>query len=108
MVSGTEAVATGFLGAGAIGAVIGYAVKKIAKIVAVLAGLELAFLAYLEQIGIITVDWSAFASTLGSGTLGLVVDGASASGSSPLLGLLGTLPVGTGFAGGLYLGLRKG
>ncbi|RXK47827.1 FUN14 domain-containing protein [Halorientalis pallida] len=108
MVTGTEAVATGFLGAGAIGGVIGYAVKKLAKVVAVLAGLELGFLAYLEQIGIITVDWSAFASTLGSGTLGLVVDGASLSGSSPLLGLLGTLPVGTGFAGGLYLGLKKG
>jgi uncharacterized membrane protein (Fun14 family) len=53
----------GSLGGGFVaGALAGYAVKKVMKIAAVIVGLFIAALAYLEYQRIITVDWEVLQS----------------------------------------------
>jgi uncharacterized membrane protein (Fun14 family) len=42
------------------GALLGYAIKKIVKFIAVIAGLFIAALAYLEYQHILTIDWARF------------------------------------------------
>ncbi|MFC6988442.1 FUN14 domain-containing protein [Haloplanus sp. GCM10025708] len=92
-------------GSGAvIGGVIGFAAKKVAKIIALLVGLELALFKFLESRGILTVDWGRL-------TAGFVESGQSAAGGAPpdwAMTVLSTLSISTGFAGGFFLGFRKG
>lgn len=91
------------LGSGAaIGGIIGFATKKIAKIVAVLAGLQLALFKFLEARGILNVDWSQISDGL--------TQASQMADSQPawLTTLLSTLPIGAGFTGGFFLGFRKG
>lgn len=45
-----------------LGAIAGYAAKKVAKLVAILIGLELSLFAALEHKGVITVDWDMLAN----------------------------------------------
>jgi uncharacterized membrane protein (Fun14 family) len=90
-------------GGALVGGVIGYAAKKIVKLVAAIIGVQLGLLAYLEHQGIITVDWGqlrAAASFTASATDGgippVVVDA------------LSVLPAGGGFAVGALAGFKKG
>jgi uncharacterized membrane protein (Fun14 family) len=93
------------LGSGAlIGAVVGFAFKKVAKLVAVLIGLELALFKFLESRGILTVDWDA----LSAGLLGSAEGAAATTPPGWVMSLLGTLSVSAGFTGGFLLGFRKG
>jgi uncharacterized membrane protein (Fun14 family) len=48
-----------FFGAGGIGFVFGYAVKKVAKILAVIVGLFFIGLAYMDYNGWVKVNWQA-------------------------------------------------
>jgi uncharacterized membrane protein (Fun14 family) len=93
-------------GSAVIGGVIGFAAKKVAKLIAVIIGLELALFKFLETRGILEVNWSAI-----SGTAGNATDAATgAAGSQPpswVMSLLSTLPVGAGFTGGFLLGFKK-
>ncbi|GGM54428.1 putative membrane protein (Fun14 family) [Halarchaeum rubridurum] len=93
------------LGSGAvIGALTGFAAKKIAKLVAVLVGVELALFAFLESRGILVVKWDRL-------TAGLVSAGQDAASSTPpswAMSILSTLSVSAGFTGGFLLGFRKG
>ena len=93
------------LGSGAvIGAIIGFAAKKIAKLIAVIIGIQLALFKFLESRGILSVDWSRM-------TNGLVQAGESAQSSTPpswVASILSTLSISAGFAGGFFLGFRKG
>ena len=96
------------LGGGAvIGGVIGFAAKKVAKIIAVLVGLELALFKFLETRGVLSVDWNAI-----SGTAANVSKAASeTAGTQPpswVTSIVSTLPVSAGFTGGFLLGFRKG
>jgi uncharacterized membrane protein (Fun14 family) len=92
-------------GSGAvIGGLIGFAAKKVAKIIAILVGLELALFTFLESKGLISVKWDQL-------TAGLVGAGSGAAGAAPtstLTAFLSTLSVSAGFTGGFYLGFRKG
>ncbi len=92
-------------GSGAIiGAIIGFAFKKIAKVIAVLVGLELALFKFLESREILQVDWEAL-------TGGLVkVTESAASGTPPswVNTILSTLSISAGFTGGFLLGFKKG
>jgi len=92
------------LGGGAlIGLLIGFAAKKIAKLIAVLIGLELALFKFLESRGILSVDWEQL-------TAGMVDAGSSASSSSPpswINTILSTFAVSAGFASGFFLGFKK-
>ncbi len=91
-------------GGAVIGGLIGFAFKKVAKAIAILVGLELALLKFLETRQIVQVDWERL-------TAGLVGVGETAQSADPpswVVSLLSTLPVGAGFTGGFLLGFRKG
>ncbi len=92
-------------GSGAvIGAIIGFAFKKIAKVIAVLVGLELALFKFLESREIISVDWNRL-------TGGFVEATETATSGAPpswVNTILSTLSVSAGFTGGFYVGFRKG
>lgn len=88
-------------GGAVVGGVIGFAAKKIVKLVAVLVGLELAMLAYLENQGIVSVNWgelqnAAAFSTGGGGMPPIVAD------------ILSAAPLSGGFAAGAAVGFKKG
>ncbi len=92
-------------GSGAvIGGLVGFAAKKVAKIVAVLIGLELAVFTFLESRGIITVDWER----LSAGIVEASQDAASGAPPSWLQTLLSTLSVSAGFTGGFAAGFKFG
>jgi len=92
-------------GSGAvIGGIIGFAAKKIAKLIAVLVGIELAAFKFLESRGIITVDWDR----LTAGFIKASRDAASGAPPSWISTILSTLSVSAGFTGGFMLGFRRG
>ncbi|WP_134669733.1 FUN14 domain-containing protein [Halorussus marinus] len=92
-------------GSGAvIGGVIGFAAKKIAKLIAVIVGIELALFKFLESRGILTVDWDRLSA-------GVLKTGEVAQNGTPpswLTSVISTLSIGAGFTGGFMVGFRKG
>jgi uncharacterized membrane protein (Fun14 family) len=88
---------------GLIGALVGFAAKKVAKIIAVLVGIELALFKFLESREIISVDWDK----LTSGLMGASQDAASGTPPSWLDTILSTLSVSAGFTAGFYVGWRR-
>lgn len=90
-------------GSGAfIGAIVGFAAKKIAKVIAVIIGVELALFKFLESKGFMVVRWDKL-------TAGIL----SAPDQMPATDqwiepILSTLSVGVGFSGGFLLGFKKG
>lgn len=95
-----------FGGGGILGFLIGFATKKIAKLIAVIIGLELALFKFLETKGVLTVNWDALAGAAGNVSSAGVDAGGEAGGY--LMSLLSALPVGGGFALGAFLGFKKG
>jgi uncharacterized membrane protein (Fun14 family) len=92
-------------GSGAvIGGIIGFAAKKVAKIIAVIVGLELALFKFLESRGILTVDWEK----LTSGLVQTSQDAATGAPPSWLSSILSTLSISAGFTGGFLVGFKKG
>jgi uncharacterized membrane protein (Fun14 family) len=93
------------LGSGALlGGLVGFTAKKVAKVIAIIVGLELALFKFLESRGILVVDWNRL-------TAGLVgTADAAASGTPPswAMTVLSTLSVSAGFTGGFLLGFKKG
>lgn len=93
----------GELGIGGIGGFcVGYALKKVAKIVAAICAMGFLGLQYLAYRGIVEINYSALNSwvmnMLGeAGTLQVVITT-----------ILAQMPFGVGFVGGLALGLKKG
>ncbi|MDY6769786.1 MAG: FUN14 domain-containing protein [Candidatus Nanohaloarchaea archaeon] len=92
------------LGTGAVlGAISGYAAKKVTKMVAVIAGLAIIVAKWLESRGIVSIDWAG----VGGGFIDVGTTAADAA--PPLLDtLVSTLGLGGGFAAGFYLGFRRG
>ncbi|MFB6360992.1 MAG: FUN14 domain-containing protein [Halobacteriales archaeon] len=93
-----------FGGGAVIGGVIGFAAKKVAKLIAVIIGLELALFKFLESRQILSVDWEKL-------TAGAVKATESATASTPpswAMSILSTLSIGAGFTGGFLLGFKKG
>jgi uncharacterized membrane protein (Fun14 family) len=58
-----------------VGIVIGYAVKKVIKIVAVIVGLFLAGLAYLQSQQIANINWNKLQTVLSEGAITTVSNG---------------------------------
>jgi uncharacterized membrane protein (Fun14 family) len=97
-------------GFGTFGACIGYAVKKVAKIVikitAVIAGLYFASLAGLSYAGYITINFDKMAQLLSQGmvyaeqVIGLL--------SNALSSISNAIPASGAFMAGLLLGFNKG
>jgi uncharacterized membrane protein (Fun14 family) len=91
------------LGLGAVGGfVVGFALKKLAKLFIVLIGIFVIALLYLGTSGVISINFSALWSTI-AGWLG------GASGAvSWLVGLISLLPFIGSFLVGFLLGLKIG
>ncbi|MBN1358819.1 hypothetical protein JW988_08645 [Candidatus Bathyarchaeota archaeon] len=91
------------LGLGAVGGfVVGYALKKIAKIFLIVIGVFIAALLYLGASDIININFGALWNAVG-GWLG----GASAA-ASVLIGLIALIPFIGSFAIGFFLGFKLG
>ncbi|MFB6133836.1 MAG: FUN14 domain-containing protein [Halanaeroarchaeum sp.] len=87
-----------------IGFIIGYAFKMLAKVVAVIIGLELALFSYLESQGILTVQWDRLSG-------GLIEASSMATATQPpswVTSLISTLSIGAGFTGGFLVGFKRG
>ena len=93
-----------FGSAAVIGALIGFTAKKVAKLVAIIVGLELVVFKLLESRGILTVRWDR----LGGAFLGAGEAATSQQPPSWLTSIISTLSVGAGFSGGFLLGFKKG
>lgn len=96
---------------GIIGFLIGYALKKIAKILAVIVGVFFAAILYFESNGIININWdklqSIAQSTLSS-FMGLITTAANGNSSTLLpIASLG-LPLTGSAAAGFAIGFMKG
>lgn len=86
-----------------LGGIVGFATKKVAKLVLVLIGLELLLLQALEIHGVIDVKWETLNRFVGG-----IQD--TALNENPPAGLLDVLPslsMGGGFAGGFLVGFRQ-
>ena len=95
------------LGGGAlIGGIIGFAAKKIAKLVAIIVGLELALFKFLETRGVLEVNWQA----IGGAAQNTTSSAGAAAGQPPswITSLLSALPVSAGFTGGFFVGFKQG
>jgi uncharacterized membrane protein (Fun14 family) len=102
---------TGLAGGGAVGAVAGFAGKKLANvaktIILVLAGVQFAVFAAAEYYGLIDVDWAGFQNGLVE-FMG-VASSKAANVAPPVMDtLLATAPVSGGFLGGFLLGFKFG
>ena len=93
-------------GGAVIGGVIGFAAKKIAKLIAVIIGLQLALFKFLETRGVLQVSWQKI--TNASASVTDTAQEGGAAGAGYLDSLLSTLPVGAGFTGGSLVGFKKG
>lgn len=91
------------LGVGGIGGfVIGFALKKLSKLILVLIGLFTLALIYLSTQGIININYSSLWSAL-SNLIGL-----GSSVFSWVVGVISLLPFAASFIGGFLLGLKLG
>jgi uncharacterized membrane protein (Fun14 family) len=91
------------LGLGAVGGfVVGFALKKIAKIFLIVIGIFVAALLYLGASDIITINFSALWSTV-SGWLG-----GAGQAASWLVGLIAIIPFIGSFSAGFLLGFKLG
>ena len=96
------------VGGGAmVGGIIGFAAKKVAKIIAILVGIELALFKFLETRGILEVSWGALTQAANN-TTSTASDAAAGQPPSWVTSLLSALPVSAGFTGGFLVGFRKG
>jgi uncharacterized membrane protein (Fun14 family) len=97
------------LGSGAvIGGIIGFAAKKVAKLIAVLVGLELALFKFLESQGILSVDWERLSAGMINASTAATDAASGGEPPSIVMSFLSIMPVSAGFTGGFFLGFKKG
>lgn len=89
-------------GSAIIGAVIGFAAKKVAKIIAIIVGIQLVLFKFLETRGILQVNWEK----LGGAFEGLASD-APGQAQSLVDTFISTAGIGAGFAAGFFLGFKR-
>jgi len=89
-------------GSAILGAVIGFAAKKVAKVIAILIGLELVLFKFLESRGVLSVNWDRLAGA----SQGVAESGAEA-GHTMIETFISTAGIGATFAGGFFLGFKK-
>jgi uncharacterized membrane protein (Fun14 family) len=91
------------LGLGGVGGfIVGFAVKKISKLILILIGLFLIALLYLSVRGIININYAALWNALKS------LSGHAGQAASWLIGLISILPFAGSFIVGFLLGLKLG
>ncbi|MFT4921176.1 MAG: putative membrane protein (Fun14 family) [Haloarculaceae archaeon] len=89
-------------GSAIIGAVIGFAAKKVAKVIAIIIGLELVLLKFLESRGVLTINWDALTGAAENST-----QVAQEAGQTVLETFLSTAGIGASFAAGFFLGFKR-
>ncbi|QSG09106.1 FUN14 domain-containing protein [Halapricum desulfuricans] len=89
-------------GSGALGFLIGFAAKKIAKVIAVIIGAELVLFKFLESRGIISVRWDKLTAGLAKAQ-----ETGTAQAQDWVTTFVSTAGVGAGFVGGFALGFKK-
>lgn len=91
------------MGVGGVGGfIVGYAFKKISKLIIILAGLFFLLLLYLGYSGIIGINYYKLLEAIGNG-LGL-----SGQAVQWLIGIISILPFAGSFTVGFFLGLKMG
>ncbi|WP_339103768.1 FUN14 domain-containing protein [Haloterrigena salinisoli] len=91
-----------FGGSAVVGGLLGFATKQIAKLLAIIVGVELMAFRYLESQEIVIVDWNRLSA-------GLLETGDRAQeGVHWLVSTLSMLSVGAGFASGFLIGYHRG
>ena len=91
------------LGVGGVGGfIVGYAFKKISKLIIILAGLFFLLLLYLGYSGIISINYDKLLEAIENG-LGL-----SGQAVQWLIGIISILPFAGSFTVGFFLGLKMG
>jgi uncharacterized membrane protein (Fun14 family) len=91
------------LGIGGVGGfIVGFALKKLSKLVLFLTGLFILALIYLSTQGIINVDYASLFNALA----GLI--GSAGSAFSWLVGVISLLPFAGSFIAGFLIGLKIG
>ena len=91
------------LGIGGVGGfIVGFALKKLSKLVLFLTGLFILALIYLSTQGIINVDYASLFNALSS------LIGSASSAFSWLVGVISLLPFAGSFIAGFLLGLKIG
>jgi len=98
-----DPVALGFEFAGgvALGAVVGFGTKRIARVLAVVIGVQLVVFRYLESQGILFIDWERL-------TRGLLTAGSRDVDVHWLESMLSTVTIGVGFVSGFLIGYHRG
>ncbi|APX00118.1 hypothetical protein CHINAEXTREME_16175 [Halobiforma lacisalsi AJ5] len=94
-----------FGGGAVLGALVGYGTKRVAKLLAIVLGVELMLFRYLESQGIVVVDYERLtAGAIGSG------DSMQAAGVGVhwLESALSVVAIGAGFASGFLIGYHRG
>jgi uncharacterized membrane protein (Fun14 family) len=89
-------------GSALMGAVIGFAAKKIAKIIAIIVGLELVLFKFLESRGILQINWDRLGGAFES-----FASDAPGQAQSLINTFVSTAGIGVGFAGGFLLGFKR-
>ena len=89
-------------GSALIGAVIGFAAKKVAKIIAIIIGLELMLFKFLESRGVLSVNWKRL--TNASQT---AADQGVQATQTFVETFVSTAGIGASFAGGFMLGFKR-
>lgn len=91
------------IGIGGVGGfVVGFALKKVARIVAIALGLGFVALQYLAYKGIIAIDYTALKNWV------LNMMGQTTELQSLVTDVIVHIPFGASFVFGFYLGLKKG
>jgi len=90
------------IGVGGVGGFLaGFAVKKIAKILAFFAGVYFLSLLYLSQIGVVNINYEKFLEAISGVATNEQV-------TNYLLAIVASLPFTGSFVAGLIFGLKKG
>ncbi|WP_137290122.1 FUN14 domain-containing protein [Natronorubrum halophilum] len=90
-----------FGGGAVVGGVLGFATKQVAKLVAIIIGVQLMAFRYLESQEIVIVDWNRLSA-------GLVETQERTQDSHWLESVLSMLAVGAGFTSGFLIGFHRG
>jgi uncharacterized membrane protein (Fun14 family) len=85
-----------------LGGIIGFAAKKIAKVIAIIVGLELVLFKFLESRGVLTVNWDALTNATENST-----QVAQRATQSLIETFISTAGIGASFAGGFALGFKR-
>jgi uncharacterized membrane protein (Fun14 family) len=89
-------------GSALLGGIIGFAAKKVAKIIAAIIGLELALFKFLESRGVLEVNWTRL--TNASAQAG---NQAEQAGHTILEAFISTAGIGGSFAAGFLVGFKR-